>query len=626
MESPYSVLGVSPDATLSQIETAFQRQWTFWNDLRSNANRAAEAEAMIARLEFAHAQALARFQGQEGSLVDPAPNTQGGFLENAIFASPGAGAQQNANKSACPKCGKRDNPPDADYCGNAKCDFELRPPCPKCSTRVPWHQGRCHKCGVVIEDFIAAKRRLEDQQRYDQEQQRQADIRSLYAKLDELKQDLFYVESRPTFWIWRLGRSGRILSKYGQKAVFPRWAPLLWLPGCWLLIPLAGGTEHTGYLLQESRREDYISPELLTAVASITIGVIALVAIVLVFIFGGAATDRKNARTAIHKQYALAQETLATYGQAAHAIPIPPRKEELASAMLTLFTIISLVLAFGQFLGFTPFRFTQGIGISPYDPPPPPASIDTTEEVFIPAGEFSMGSSDEFLAYLATMTGASRSNWEHESPQHSVVLDAYYIDKYEVTNARYQRCVSAGVCDSQRATLVLENTDSDNIQAEYSNFPVTGVTWFQAETFCQWEGKRLPTEAEWEKAAKGEDARVFPWGDYLPDKTLLRYGGRLSHVGSYPKGASPYGVMDMIGNVGEWVSDWYQADYYNLMQNQNPTGPIAGQARVIRGWGSLSRSSWDYMADQRTTSRIGHFSPDAFFDNVGFRCARAVER
>lgn len=171
-------------------------------------------------------------------------------------------------------------------------------------------------------------------------------------------------------------------------------------------------------------------------------------------------------------------------------------------------------------------------------------------------------------------------------PQHEVTLDGYYIDQYEVTNRRYQACVAEGVCTlPRRVSSVTRNTYYDN--PTYADYPVIQIRWAQAVEFCEWEGKRLPTEAEWEKAARGEeDTRNYPWGD--DDPTCDHVNGRIwdaeagnwnrscvgdtSRVGSYPMGVSPYGVHDMAGNVHEYVNDWFGSDYYCAGPNSDTDG------------------------------------------------------
>ena len=195
--------------------------------------------------------------------------------------------------------------------------------------------------------------------------------------------------------------------------------------------------------------------------------------------------------------------------------------------------------------------------------PPPPA-----EMILIPAGEFIMGSPE----------GEGDAN---EHPQHPVFLNAFYIDKYEVTNALYKQFMSA--------TGHIAPLFWDDEEYNHPNQPVVRVTWHDAVAYAEWAGKRLPTEAEWEKAARGTDGRIYPWGnEWDSSKCNSGVSGDgyeyTAPVGSFPAGASPYGVMDMAGNVWEWCADWYDKDYYSSQSSQqNPKGPDSGTYRVLRG-------------------------------------------
>jgi formylglycine-generating enzyme required for sulfatase activity len=226
--------------------------------------------------------------------------------------------------------------------------------------------------------------------------------------------------------------------------------------------------------------------------------------------------------------------------------------------------------------------------------------IDGAEMVGIPAGEFIMGSADD-----------DPNAWDWEKPQRTVYLDAFYIDKYEVTNAQYRKCKEAGIC--ARPFDVTYYDDAD-----YDQHPVVYVRWHWAKAYCEWAGKRLPTEAEWEKAARGTDGRTYPWGEGI-DCDHAQYnecGDQTMPVGSKSKGVSPYGALDMAGNVWEWVSDRYQEDYYQTAPDRNPQGPNKGTGQVMRG------GSWSEAPINARCAYRSWYMPDARYFNLGFRCAR----
>ena len=222
-------------------------------------------------------------------------------------------------------------------------------------------------------------------------------------------------------------------------------------------------------------------------------------------------------------------------------------------------------------------------------------SNDGAAMVYVPAGNFKMGAADYDQQAEA-----------NEKPQRTVFLDGFWIYKYEVTNQQYLNCLEKGNCLGQ-----FEQSPNDN-------YPVVSVTWYEAAAYCELVGGRLPSEAEWEKAARGVALNLYPWGDTTPNCTLANYSGcnaGPAPVGSYPNGASPYGVMDMAGNVWEWVADWFNPDYYSQPGNtDNPlTSGYTGQ-KGIRG------GSWGLGGNELRVSFRGSFYPDDKYNNIGFRC------
>ena len=242
-------------------------------------------------------------------------------------------------------------------------------------------------------------------------------------------------------------------------------------------------------------------------------------------------------------------------------------------------------------------------------------------QLFVPAGNLYMGGLDVLRD-------------KNEVPPHYVKMHEFWIDQVEVTNNMYSLCVTDGTC---RPPF---NRKSDNRKEyfgnpEFQDYPVILVTWYDANAYCQWAGRRLPTEAEWERAARGDDMRTFPWGDEPPNAGNSNTGnsvGDTSRVGSYPNGASPFGALDMTGNVWEWVADYYQADYYLFSPDENPGGPAEDgngeHWRVIRG-GSFQDTIFalripnrgyevgpDPNVPSNDPAHYGHSS-----DLIGFRCA-----
>ncbi len=232
------------------------------------------------------------------------------------------------------------------------------------------------------------------------------------------------------------------------------------------------------------------------------------------------------------------------------------------------------------------------------------SEMDGMPQVYVAEGIFIMGSNDDPQA--------------KEFPAHGVHLDAFWMDKFEVSNAMYTKCVDAGVC----LPPVLRLNPYYGKWA-YRNLPVVYTNWYAAETYCAWAGRRLPTEAEWEKAARGTDQRRYTWGEDRPNPRLANFEeslmGEMLPVFRYPLGASPYGVLNMAGNVREWVADWYAKDYYANSPKVNPTGPESGFERSLRG------GAYDANADSITTINRFRHEPDSAGLSRGFRCAESAK-
>ena len=259
---------------------------------------------------------------------------------------------------------------------------------------------------------------------------------------------------------------------------------------------------------------------------------------------------------------------------------------------------------------------TLGIGSTHISPK------DGMVMVYVPEGEFKMG-----------FEGGA----EHEGPEHFVYLDAYWVDRTEVTNSMFLQFLNeignqseAGVewLDAQNKYVQIYNVGDEWLVVNgYELHPVIEVNWYGARAYCDWAGRKLPTEAMWEKAARGADGRTYPWGERI-DCGLAQYGdcgGGTVPVGSYPNGASPYGTLDMTGNVNEWVADLYDIYYYSNSPYENPQGPSIGyyvvpwksplkDYHVLRG-GAYGSVGWGLQAAAR-----GGASPEGSYPGVGFRC------
>jgi eukaryotic-like serine/threonine-protein kinase len=320
------------------------------------------------------------------------------------------------------------------------------------------------------------------------------------------------------------------------------------------------------------------------------------------------------------------------------------RREETMKNYKVLQAIACILLASLAIIACSTSSFFPTATPRPTDTPVPTPTptpnptqrspIDGMLLVYVPEGDFRMGSTAEQAASFVAQCvagGLSQSNcdtWgKNEQPQHTVWLDAFWIDRTEVTNGQFAQCEAAGNCKHDRFLTQSETRGSYYGNAQYANFPVVSVDWKTAKTYCEWAGRRLPTEAEWEKAARGTDGRAYPWGEMI-DCSKANYAGKeagkgcvgdTTEAGSYPSGASPYGALDMAGNVNEWVADWFGESYYSSSPARNPPGPksdeISRPAFGIRG------GSYNFL-DVGVRSALRNGLDYLFMSPiVGFRCA-----
>jgi formylglycine-generating enzyme required for sulfatase activity len=266
-------------------------------------------------------------------------------------------------------------------------------------------------------------------------------------------------------------------------------------------------------------------------------------------------------------------------------------------------------------LGFCLLLVSSALAADPAPAPGAGGSVkgkDGVPMALIPAGAFLMGSNDGL---------------PNERPEHTVTVKAFYIDVFEVTAGRYEKYLESG-------KQALPNGSGDEDGRATEDRPAVGVTWKDADGYCRWAGKRLPTEAEWEKAARGTDSRRYPWGQMQPFVDIANYNrglwvseaitlvpvgsgveGMSVRHGLKEGGKSPYGLYHMAGNAAEWVHDWYDREYYQQSPAADPAGPASGEKRVLRG------GSW---ADLPTALRVtARFSAEPEFEErtIGFRCA-----
>lgn len=238
------------------------------------------------------------------------------------------------------------------------------------------------------------------------------------------------------------------------------------------------------------------------------------------------------------------------------------------------------------------------------------AAQDKTEMVRFPKGEFLMGSPED-------------QGLSDEHPQHKVYLDEFFLDRFEVSGDDFKEFLKANPNEHPTITGWYDRVPRPGMAKR----PVIGLSWKRCRNYCEWRGKRLPTEAEWERAAAGLEGRIFPWGNVPPDQEranfgrccFIRKGEVLEEVNAYSKGQTPDGIFNMSGNIAEWVLDWYDSSYYKTSPYKNPKGPETGKYHVVRGgaWNSLP----DYMRSRR---RYGNNDGQDFY-GIGCRCALTQE-
>ncbi|MCC7117924.1 MAG: SUMF1/EgtB/PvdO family nonheme iron enzyme [Anaerolineales bacterium] len=288
----------------------------------------------------------------------------------------------------------------------------------------------------------------------------------------------------------------------------------------------------------------------------------------------------------------------------------PPRKPKTA-VIVALIGLVGTILAalisspwFIKIFSPTPTETQIPASQTPV-PTSLPAEITDDKDIkmgLVPAGQFAMG---------------SNNSEEDEKPLHLVYLDAFYMDIYEVTNAAYKACVKTGGCTPPQ-DIGSSTRDSYYGNSQFDNYPVVNVDWNQANAYCKWRDASLPTEAQWEKAARGTDGRTYPWGENSAcgQANYASCIGDTTEVTGYESGKSPYGMYNMAGNVWEWVADWYAEKYYQNSPVLNPQGPGSGTFRILRG------GSWSDVSDIRMINRLSSGLSYAS-TVVGFRCARS---
>lgn len=341
-------------------------------------------------------------------------------------------------------------------------------------------------------------------------------------------------------------------------------------------------------------------------------------------------TDVRGGKLPPEKFYELLRDTVASPGQArpVKEYKSPPKAFKVSPAAILIFALLILVGA-AAFWGVrtladppepTPVVLPT-LTPAPSTPVPSPTPIETDAPTTVPIVENQPGIGSEFSWPQDGMTGmyvpagpfrmGSENGSEDERPSHEVTLAAYWIDKTEVTNSMYRLCVDKGRCNPPQDRRYY----SDN---SYADHPVVYIAWEDAQQYCEWAGRRLPTEAEWEKAARGPSGNLLPWEGSL-DCLHANYGGCTGDtkaVGSYPQGKSSYGALDMLGNVWEWVFDIYDTNYYKVSVAIDPAGAASGKHHILRG------AAWDTTdaLKLRLTFRYNR-DPGSTGGSYGFRCA-----
>lgn len=244
-----------------------------------------------------------------------------------------------------------------------------------------------------------------------------------------------------------------------------------------------------------------------------------------------------------------------------------------------------------------------------------PAAGNTQDMVLVPSGEFTMGLTDDDITDIVEKLGGTEKYHFNATPQHKAQTVGFYIDKFEVTNAQYKE-----FCDATKREVLPEHWEEGNIPSKKEDHAAVYVTWYDTEAYCRWKGKRLPTEQEWEHAARGSDSRLFPWTLRIPPKrkmpkyTNLEVGRKSKRdtvkVGKYSSGASPYKAMDMCGNVSEWTA----SSYLPYPGNQHEDEFYGKERYVIRG------GSWYTTPYESTVTFRYKFTPVSSYEDIGFRC------